>query len=179
LLRTSEEREHAAGDPLGVATGTLVASHQLWFNPDGDRTRDESSIQNADGAGTLDQTADYAYTPDRKVAEVTKTGAQSPASAAVIAGAPVAPTAVKGTAGAKQVSVHWTAPEGFRPYWAITKYADILEIEKLNDQFHNEPRSVLMNKEAEAGFAAPPLPAFAWMTTRSTNRGIGLPSCGM
>jgi hypothetical protein len=50
--------------------------------------------------------------------------------------------------------VHWTAPEGFRPFWAITKHADILEIEKLNDQFHNEPRSVLMNKEAEAGFAA-------------------------
>ena len=33
--------------------------------------------------------------------------------------------------------VHWTAPEGFRPFWAITKHADILEIEKLNDQFHN------------------------------------------
>jgi cytochrome P450 len=50
--------------------------------------------------------------------------------------------------------VHWTQPEGFRPYWALTKHADILEIEKLNDQFHNEPRSVLMNQEAEAGFAA-------------------------
>ena len=50
--------------------------------------------------------------------------------------------------------VHWTEPEGFRPFWAVTKHADILEIEKLNDQFHNEPRSVLMNIEAEAGFAA-------------------------
>ncbi|HJW42296.1 MAG TPA: cytochrome P450 [Rhizomicrobium sp.] len=50
--------------------------------------------------------------------------------------------------------VHWTEPEGFRPFWAVTKHADILEIEKLNDQFHNEPRSVLMNKEAEASFAA-------------------------
>lgn len=50
--------------------------------------------------------------------------------------------------------VHWTEPDGFRPYWTLTKHADILEIEKLNDQFHNEPRSVLMNKEAEAGFAA-------------------------
>ena len=54
----------------------------------------------------------------------------------------------------KDDPVHWTAPEGFRPFWSITKHADILEIEKLNDQFHNEPRSVLMNKEAEAGFAA-------------------------
>ncbi|HTQ15183.1 MAG TPA: cytochrome P450, partial [Rhizomicrobium sp.] len=50
--------------------------------------------------------------------------------------------------------VHWTEPEGFRPYWALTKYADILEIEKLNDQFHNEPRSVLMNKQAEHDLAA-------------------------
>ncbi len=50
--------------------------------------------------------------------------------------------------------VHWTAPEGFRPFWAITRHADILEIEKLADQFHNEPRSVLMNIEAETGFAA-------------------------
>ena len=54
----------------------------------------------------------------------------------------------------KNDPVHWTAPDGFRPFWAITKYADILEIEKLNDQFHNEPRSVLMNMQAEHDFAA-------------------------
>ena len=45
--------------------------------------------------------------------------------------------------------VHWTEPEGFRPYWAITKYADVLEIEKQSDKFLNEPRSVLMDKKAE------------------------------
>ncbi len=50
--------------------------------------------------------------------------------------------------------VHWTAPEGFRPYWALTKYADILEIEKAADKFHNEPRSVLMDKKAEGDLAA-------------------------
>jgi cytochrome P450 len=50
--------------------------------------------------------------------------------------------------------VHWTEPDGFRPFWAITKYADILEIEKLNDRFLNEPRSVLMSKEAEHNLAA-------------------------
>jgi cytochrome P450 len=50
--------------------------------------------------------------------------------------------------------VHWTEPEGFRPYWAITKYADILEIEKLNDKFHNEPRSTLMNIQTEHDLAA-------------------------
>jgi cytochrome P450 len=50
--------------------------------------------------------------------------------------------------------VHWCAPDGFRPYWAVTKYADILEIEKLNDKFLNEPRSVLMDKETEANLAS-------------------------
>jgi cytochrome P450 len=50
--------------------------------------------------------------------------------------------------------VHWTEPDGFRPFWSVTKYADILEIERLNDQFLNEPRSVLMSKEAELNLAA-------------------------
>jgi len=50
--------------------------------------------------------------------------------------------------------VHWTTPEGFRPYWAITKYADILEIEKLNDKFLNEPRSTLMDKKTEHDLAS-------------------------
>ena len=54
----------------------------------------------------------------------------------------------------KNDPVHWTEPEGFRPFWSITKYADILEIEKLNDQFLNEPRSVLMNMQAEHDLAA-------------------------
>jgi cytochrome P450 len=54
----------------------------------------------------------------------------------------------------KNDPVHWTAPEGYRPFWSITKCADILEIEKLNDQFLNEPRSVLMSKEAEHNLAA-------------------------
>lgn len=50
--------------------------------------------------------------------------------------------------------VHWTEPENFRPYWAITKYADILEIERLNDKFLNEPRSTLMNIPTERDLAA-------------------------
>jgi cytochrome P450 len=54
----------------------------------------------------------------------------------------------------KNDPLHWTEPEGFRPYWAVTKYADILEIEKLNDKFHNEPRSTLMNIQTEHDLAA-------------------------
>jgi len=26
--------------------------------------------------------------------------------------------------------VHWTEPTGYRPFWTITKYADIIEIER-------------------------------------------------
>ena len=26
--------------------------------------------------------------------------------------------------------VHWTQPDGYRPFWTITKYADIVEIER-------------------------------------------------
>lgn len=54
----------------------------------------------------------------------------------------------------KEDPVHWTAPDGFRPYWAITKYDDILEIEKRNDVFHNEPRSTLMNIQTEHDLAS-------------------------
>ncbi|MBI3678129.1 MAG: cytochrome P450 [Proteobacteria bacterium] len=49
--------------------------------------------------------------------------------------------------------VHWTEPDGFRPYWSVAKHADILEIEKLNDKFHNEPRSTLMNIQTEKDLA--------------------------
>jgi len=50
--------------------------------------------------------------------------------------------------------VHWTEPDGFRPYWTLSKYKDILEIELLNDKFLNEPRSVLMNIDAEHQLAS-------------------------
>ena len=54
----------------------------------------------------------------------------------------------------KNDPVHWTAPEAFRPFWSVTKYADILEIERQNDKFHNEPRSTLMNIQTEHDLAA-------------------------
>lgn len=39
--------------------------------------------------------------------------------------------------------VHWTQPEGFRPFWTVSKHADIVEIERQNDRFLNDPRLVL------------------------------------
>jgi len=45
--------------------------------------------------------------------------------------------------------VHWTQPTGFRPFWAITKHADITTISKQNDRFVNRLRTYLAPIEAE------------------------------
>jgi len=39
--------------------------------------------------------------------------------------------------------VHWCAPEGYRPFWVVSKHADILEVERQQDLFLNAPRSKL------------------------------------
>lgn len=39
--------------------------------------------------------------------------------------------------------VYWTEPEGFRPFWSITKHADILEIERQSSIFINSARTYL------------------------------------
>ncbi len=39
--------------------------------------------------------------------------------------------------------LHWTAPEGFRPFWSVTKQADILEIERQHQIFTNSQRTYL------------------------------------
>lgn len=39
--------------------------------------------------------------------------------------------------------VHWTQPDGFRPFWSISKHADILEIERQSKIFINSERTYL------------------------------------
>ncbi len=46
--------------------------------------------------------------------------------------------------------VHWTQPDGFRPFWSITRHADILEVEKNNKIFINHDRTYLSPKAGEA-----------------------------
>jgi cytochrome P450 len=41
--------------------------------------------------------------------------------------------------------VSWVDVEGYRPFWAVTKHADIMDIERQNDLFTNDPRPLLMN----------------------------------
>jgi len=49
----------------------------------------------------------------------------------------------------KKCPVYWTEPAGFRPYWSVTKHADIAEIERQPDVFINEPRFVIMPADFE------------------------------
>ncbi|WP_413030994.1 cytochrome P450 [Mycolicibacterium litorale] len=45
--------------------------------------------------------------------------------------------------------VSWVEVDGYRPFWAITKHADIMAIERANHLFTNSPRSVLMTAAAD------------------------------
>lgn len=45
--------------------------------------------------------------------------------------------------------VHWTQPAGFRPFWAITRHADIVAVSKANERFVNRFRTYLAPIEAE------------------------------
>jgi cytochrome P450 len=49
----------------------------------------------------------------------------------------------------KDCPVRWTQPTGFRPFWSITKYADVLEISRQNDVFINSKRTYLGPIEGE------------------------------
>ena len=45
--------------------------------------------------------------------------------------------------------VHWTQPKGFRPFWSVTRHADITTVSKANDRFVNRLRTYLTPIEAE------------------------------
>jgi cytochrome P450 len=52
--------------------------------------------------------------------------------------------------------VAWVDHESYRPFWAITKHADIIEVEKQHDLFINEPRLTLLPKSIEDRAEAQP-----------------------
>lgn len=45
--------------------------------------------------------------------------------------------------------VSWVDAPPYRPFWAITKHADVMEIERQNDLFTNDPRPLLTIAEAD------------------------------
>jgi cytochrome P450 len=50
--------------------------------------------------------------------------------------------------------VAWVDNPPYRPFWAITKHADIMAIERANDLFLSEPRPLLSTAEADDVFKA-------------------------
>jgi cytochrome P450 len=50
--------------------------------------------------------------------------------------------------------VSWVDVPNYAPFWAITKHADIMEIERANDVFTNSPRPVLVTMEGDEQQAA-------------------------
>ena len=46
--------------------------------------------------------------------------------------------------------VHWAEPAGFRPFWAVTRHADIHAVSKANDRFISSKRTYLSPAEVEA-----------------------------
>ncbi len=50
--------------------------------------------------------------------------------------------------------VSWVEVPDYRPFWAITKHADIMAIERANDLFLSEPRPLLATAAADDYMAA-------------------------
>ena len=46
--------------------------------------------------------------------------------------------------------VHWVEHDNFNPFWVLTKHADILEVELHNNEFLNEPRAILGDKDRKS-----------------------------
>jgi cytochrome P450 len=50
----------------------------------------------------------------------------------------------------RESPVHWVEAEGFNPFWAITRHADVAEIETNVSVFRNDPRAVLLPAVVDA-----------------------------
>jgi hypothetical protein len=50
--------------------------------------------------------------------------------------------------------VAWVDHPPYRPFWAITKHADIMAIERANQLFVNEPRPILSTAERDDALEA-------------------------
>jgi len=60
----------------------------------------------------------------------------------------------------REAPVHWHQPPGYRPFWAITKHADIIEVSKQPKIFRSAGRFILFPEAQGAGASleeAPPL----------------------
>ena len=49
----------------------------------------------------------------------------------------------------RESPVHWVDGPGYRPFWAVTRHADVSAVERDNERFLNAPRPLLARIEAE------------------------------
>lgn len=45
--------------------------------------------------------------------------------------------------------LHWCEPEGYRPFWVVSRHADVMEVERASDLYLSAPRSKLFSIEFE------------------------------
>jgi cytochrome P450 len=50
----------------------------------------------------------------------------------------------------RESPVHWVDEPGYRPFWAITRHADVMDVERDNQRFLSAPRPLLATEAAEA-----------------------------
>jgi cytochrome P450 len=53
----------------------------------------------------------------------------------------------------RETPLAWAEPKGYRPFWVVTKHADIRDLELRADEFINAPRTFLMTLEEEKKLA--------------------------
>jgi cytochrome P450 len=51
----------------------------------------------------------------------------------------------------RESPVHWLHPEGYRPFWAVTKHADITEVSTQPDKFKSAGRFILFPEDPRGG----------------------------
>ena len=66
----------------------------------------------------------------------------------------------------KESPVTFMRPDGYKPFWAITKHADIVEVSKQPEKFRSAGRFILFPEQAEA-MEDEPLEASTSETSRS------------
>ncbi|HWE65295.1 MAG TPA: cytochrome P450 [Acidimicrobiales bacterium] len=49
----------------------------------------------------------------------------------------------------RESPVHWVQGPGYRPFWALTRHADVMEVERDNHRFLSAPRPLLATEAAE------------------------------
>lgn len=90
--------------------------------------------------------------PARRMSEAAAATCEQIVTPAVYADQPVLDSAFRRLRAEDPLA--WCEPKDFRPFWAVTKHADIMEVSRQNQLFTNGQREMLSYHEAEKGVYA-------------------------